>query len=245
MRYLIFPVAALMAAAWSPSAARAGHDSPLYEAADHYRDAVKHFEDDVQDADYFNRYDEKLVDQLEDATSHLRSAARDLDHLDRLFYEWDEVQSLQPRVERAIFGRRCYPPHPQLMGCWEDAQIAYGRLAREMHVIRGRPFCVAPEVCNGQCGYHSGFQPGGAYDHHGPARPGGYGYRWDRSSPGAIDRREEFVRRDGDRTLAVPRDDRRRASHRPGPENHRARRRMEGRDVGAAVVGSLMRGLLD
>lgn len=155
MRHLIFPLAAIVAAAaWNPQAARADHDSPLYEAADHYRDAVKHFEEDVRDAKYFNRYDEKLVDRLEDATSSLRSAAGDLDHLDRLFYEWEEVQSLQARVERAIFGRPCYPPHSQLMRCWDDVLIGYDRLARQMQVIGSRPFCASPKTCNGQCGYH-------------------------------------------------------------------------------------------
>lgn len=168
MRHLIFPLAALVAvAAWNPLAVRAAHESPLYEAADRYRDVVQQFEDDVRDAKYFNRYDEKLVDRLEDTTSRLRSAARNLDHLDRLFYEWEEVEFLQPRVERAIFGRRCYRPHPPLTRSWDDVLIAYDRLAREMQIIRNRPFCMCPEMCNGQCGYQPRHQSRFRFDRQG------------------------------------------------------------------------------
>lgn len=242
MRHLIFPLAALVAvAAWNPLAVRAAHDSPLYEATDRYRDAVKHFEDDVRDAKYFNRYDEKLVDRLEDATSHLRSAARNLDHLDRLFYEWEDVQSLQPRVERAIFGRRCYPPHPQLTRSWNEVLSAYDWLVREMQFVRSRPFCTCPEMCNGQCGYHPQYQSRFRFDRQGAVDPDRYDRQWDRQwdRPGAMpprERGEVIVRRDHqfdshdrDRVSAVP---------------HVDRHRVEPRDVGAAIVGSLVRSLL-
>ena len=40
--------AALVAVLAGPQTAQAGHDSPLYVAADRYRDAVSHFEDEAR-----------------------------------------------------------------------------------------------------------------------------------------------------------------------------------------------------
>jgi hypothetical protein len=118
------------------SDATAGHETPLYTAACQYRDAVREFERGVFRAHCFGRYDERLVDRLEDATGRLRSATRHPDDLDRLFYEWGEVECLQPRVQAAIFNITRYPHDPQLAECWSRVLCSYERLAHELLVLQ-------------------------------------------------------------------------------------------------------------
>ena len=118
------------------SQAVAGHETPLYQAACHYREAVREFERGVFRAHCFGHYDERLVDRLEDATSRLRSATRHPEKIDRLLYEWDEVQSLQPRVAAAIFNPDRYPHHPELAVCWQRVTCAGQQLANELLTLQ-------------------------------------------------------------------------------------------------------------
>lgn len=111
------------------SGARAGHETPLYQAACQYREVVREFERGVLRAHCFGRYDQRLVDRLEDTTSRLRSAARHPERVERLLYEWNEIQSLHPRVAEAIFDPARYPHHPQLAACWAQVQCAFDRFA--------------------------------------------------------------------------------------------------------------------
>lgn len=124
------------------STASAGHDSPLYRAASNYREAVRDFEDHVFRIHYIDRYDKRLVDELEDATSHLRSAARHPDDLRRLLYRYRAVESLHFRVESALFGPDRYRANPVLARCWERVTCAHADLAEEIRCVcghRGRP----------------------------------------------------------------------------------------------------------
>jgi hypothetical protein len=118
------------------SAARAGHQTPLYKAACQYREAVREFERGVLRAHCFGRYDERLVDRLEDTTSRLRSAARHPDRVERLLYEWNEIQSLHPRVAEAIFDPARYPHHPQLAQCWAQVQCTFDRFAHQLLLLQ-------------------------------------------------------------------------------------------------------------
>jgi hypothetical protein len=112
-------------------AALADH-SPLDEAASCYRDVVRRFEQHVQRVRYIEPCDERLVDDLEDASGDFRSAARHPEDLSRLLYTWETVSSLQARVELALFRRGNYPCHPLLEQCWQEVVVHYGRLAALM-----------------------------------------------------------------------------------------------------------------
>lgn len=121
------------------STASASHDSAVYAAADHYRDAVVHFEREVIRARAFDRYDVRLVDDLEDSTSRLRSAARHVrrspDHDHRFTSALREVTKLQQRVERAIFAADCYHASQNLVGCWAAVNRAYAILINEANCL--------------------------------------------------------------------------------------------------------------
>ena len=133
MRVLPIAVLALLAG-MMPAAVQASHNSPLYTAANQYRDAVVDFERQVLRSDMFDRHDERLTDDLEDATSVLRSAARNPGT--RFDHAWHEVQLLHPRVEAAIFGRSCYRPSGHLVRCWQSVVRAYGDLIHEIEYLR-------------------------------------------------------------------------------------------------------------
>ncbi len=127
-------------------AAQAGHDSPVNRAACEYRDAVKKFERLVRDTRYVYREDVRLVDRLEDRTGDLHGASHNLRNLDRLFCRFDEASALHVQVERAIFGRSCYPRNPVLEACWQNVECAYRDLCKEITCLRQGAFgpVVAP-----------------------------------------------------------------------------------------------------
>lgn len=125
----------LLAAESKP--ALAGHDSPIYCAAERYREAVRDFERHVLRTRYIARCDERLVDDLEDSTSRLRSAARDLGRLDRLFERFAETDALHCRVEAVFFLQSTYPPNPELDACWRPVAHAYHLLVEQMRCLGG------------------------------------------------------------------------------------------------------------
>ncbi|MEM9586507.1 MAG: hypothetical protein AAGA03_04435 [Planctomycetota bacterium] len=135
------PLIAAAAMMTIASPAYAGHNSPLYRAACQYRDAVCDFEDHVNRTRYIDRYDRRLTDDLEDATSELRSAARRPEELNRLLYAWNTVSSLHTRVELAIFDRPCYPHNPVLEQCFEKVRCALAELQKQIDCLT-----VAPQV---------------------------------------------------------------------------------------------------
>ncbi|MCO8122035.1 hypothetical protein NHH03_09825 [Stieleria sp. TO1_6] len=119
----------------APSA-RAGHESPVYCAADQYREAVRKFERLVLRTRYVERYDERLADDLEDSTSRLKTAARDPRRLDRLFERFAHTQILHCRVEEVFFLRTVYPPNPQWDACWQIVNLTYQNLVQEMRCLQ-------------------------------------------------------------------------------------------------------------
>ena len=123
---------ALGAVVVAPNSSQAGYDSPIYQAAEYYREAVRKFEKVVLRCDFVRRCDERLVDDLEDSTSTLRSAARDTARLDRLYRAFYETRLLHFQVERVFFVHSTYPRHPQLEYYWDIVARAYQNLELQM-----------------------------------------------------------------------------------------------------------------
>ncbi len=111
------------------SVANAAQDSALFPLACQYRAAIVGFEDAVLRVRGIDRGDERLVDQLEDATAKMRLAARNPRHLNRLFHEWQDVKKLHAQVEMTIFGK--YTPHHELVQRWNAARYHYALFADE------------------------------------------------------------------------------------------------------------------
>ncbi|TWT92482.1 hypothetical protein [Neorhodopirellula pilleata] len=128
----------------------------LYLAADQYRDAIVHFEDEANRVRTIDRFSLRLIDRLEDQTSDLRSATRRVSDLSRVLYEFNEVQSLHQRVPEAVFASGCPIIRAALGPCWNEAEVAYRLLANEVRLLQtyayrsgyrgdfGRPDCVHP-----------------------------------------------------------------------------------------------------
>lgn len=142
------------------SASASAQDSrSLYYAADQYRDAVVHFEDEARRVPSLDRFTLRLIDRLEDQTSDLRSTSRRVSDLSRLLYEFNEVQSLQPRVEQAVFGTGCPIIQAALGSCWNEVTLAYTLLASEIQTVQSplyqsgygsRPSCGHPLTSRGR-----------------------------------------------------------------------------------------------
>jgi hypothetical protein len=124
------------------SIASASHHSPLYQATDCYRDAVVDFERHVIKSRMFERYDVRLVDDLEDSTSRLRSASRHVHRSQEYDYRFAsamrDINKLQARVEQAIFGQACYHPSPELIRCWQSVVHAYTDVLNEARCVANR-----------------------------------------------------------------------------------------------------------
>ncbi|MEO1524767.1 MAG: hypothetical protein AAFX06_04990 [Planctomycetota bacterium] len=116
--------------------------SPLCQASDQYREAIRRFEREVLRCDVA-RVHERLVDDLEDSTSRLRSAARNPERLDRLYRAFYETRFYHQQVERVFFIEGVYPPNPRLDFYWDIATRAYIVLEQEMQ----------------RCGSPHGFRP--------------------------------------------------------------------------------------
>ncbi|TWU45672.1 hypothetical protein Q31b_08480 [Novipirellula aureliae] len=143
---LAFGFATIFAGVMFTSTASASSRGPLYEASDNYRDAVCDFEGHVLRLRYIEREDRRLVDQLEDATSRLRSDARrasdlDLRALERLNGTWAEIESLHHTVEIALFDQPSYPCNPTLEACWARVDMAH----RQFGLVLGRANAIAAE----------------------------------------------------------------------------------------------------
>lgn len=120
----------------SGSEAKAGYDTPIYAAACEYRDAVRHFEDAVRRARYFDRYQERIVDDLEDASGDLRRAARRPHDVNRLFRVWNVIEALHPQVEYAVFGHAPCAASREIAVCWERVSRAYDAVALQIAACR-------------------------------------------------------------------------------------------------------------
>ncbi len=120
---------------------RAGHRSPLECAAEQYRETVREFERLVRRRNYVDRVDERLVDDLENSTSRLTSASRNLRRADRLIERFALTERLHWRVETAFFTRTPYPIDPELEECWILVVRSYENLGAELNRIPA--FCTS------------------------------------------------------------------------------------------------------
>ncbi|PAY20397.1 hypothetical protein CKO51_06045 [Rhodopirellula sp. SM50] len=133
----------------APRGVEAGGNTPIYAAASDYREAVRDFERVVLRTPKIRSSVERLVDDLEDSTSDLKSAARDPARFDRLIGRFVTTDALHARVELTFFGDPLYPPEPQLEESWMAVYEAYGRLVYEIRYLqqlrsakRGRPVAI-------------------------------------------------------------------------------------------------------
>ncbi|MGI9427015.1 MAG: hypothetical protein ACR2NM_00040, partial [Bythopirellula sp.] len=94
-----------------------------------YEASVKTFERIVLQTRGIDRSDDRLVDRLDDTAKKLRLGARNRRHLNRVFYEWRDVQKLHTQVESVIFGK--YTPHHDLVRSWDDVRYFYSLFAEE------------------------------------------------------------------------------------------------------------------
>ncbi|MEM1226198.1 MAG: hypothetical protein AAGJ40_10900 [Planctomycetota bacterium] len=119
------------------STVQAQYDRSLYRVADDYRDAVSDFEREARRLDdRIDRLTLRLIDRLEDASGDLRSAARRTDDPIRLQYEFNEVQSLQVRVEQAVFGSGCPIISRALLRHWNEVLVTFNGLQYRMQFIQ-------------------------------------------------------------------------------------------------------------
>ncbi len=133
----------------APRGVQGGGNTPIYAAASDYRDAVRDFERVVLRTPKIRSSVERLVDDLEDSTSELKSAARDPARFDRLIGRFVTTDALHARVELTFFGDPLYPPEPHLEESWMAVYEAYGRLVYEIRYLqqlrsakRGRPVAI-------------------------------------------------------------------------------------------------------
>jgi len=129
---------ALIAVAAAPPKAEAQDSRSIYRAADAYREAVHHFEEQAGDVRAIDRFTLRLIDRLEDQTSDVRSAARRFEDASRLLAEFAEVTSLQASVEQAVFGDGCPIVRRALGGCWNEVLAAYTALEFQIRQLQSR-----------------------------------------------------------------------------------------------------------
>ncbi|MCC9654269.1 hypothetical protein [Rhodopirellula halodulae] len=206
----IFVVAPLFAAIFSVVAgsqtAQAGHNSPLYDATDRYRDAVSHFEDEARRVRTIDRDVLRLIDDFEDQTSDLRSAARHPDRTYRLAQEYNQAQFLQSQTERAVFGSRCPIIAERLSPCWNDVLSAFAFVQQQMAYVQ--PYVVGrPGTCGLDHGAAYGISP------YRSSKPVAYPYRGSLNRTSRAPDPRDFYR-------GSPRNDFRRDL--PTPGNYRA-----------------------
>ncbi|MCG8648210.1 MAG: hypothetical protein MI861_00165, partial [Pirellulales bacterium] len=212
---------------------------------------VKEFERGVLRGHY-DRRDERLVDDLEDATSELRSAARRPEDLRRLLRVWHEIECLQQRVEAAIFNPVYYPPNPPLARCWQSVVAAGACFQRELQLLQhphpihrwpvGRieyqpvkPIVVPTRPNRDPFGYDAYRRPFGRPEN---VLPSNDVPRYRNPSSVPVWSNGAFPSdRYRNRAITIP----------PSNQDASSRNRVEGRrrEVGAAVIGAVLTRLLD
>jgi hypothetical protein len=133
---LAITLACIMITFALPARSDAANNTPIYSAADEYREAVRKFEYQVLRTPYVRKSAERSVDSLEDSTSRLKTAARDPERFDRLYDRFVQSDALYARVELTFFGNSLYPPDPILDEYWSVVAQAHSRLVREIIYLK-------------------------------------------------------------------------------------------------------------
>lgn len=126
---LLLPAVVLLA----PTTASASHG--LLNAANEYRDAVRRFERTVLRARCFNRHEEQLVNNLEQASHRLRSAARHPNDRQRLLRTWNEILSHQALIARNFVGHPRCPAGGEVANDWARVLLAGTEFATQLALI--------------------------------------------------------------------------------------------------------------
>jgi len=116
-----------------PATAQVPHD--LCEISDEYRSAALAFERHAYRAKYFDSYDERLADRLENVAREFRSAARNPKDVQRLLYHWQDLAATHVRVEETLV-RAHAGCDPELLRCWQPVAETFTCLAEEMKCFR-------------------------------------------------------------------------------------------------------------
>jgi len=116
---------------FTATSAQAQSPHSLRRASDEYRDAALAFERHVHRAGYFDHYDKRLADRLENVSSDFRGAARNPGDLSRLLYHWNDLTTTHARVAQSLVVG-CGRPDPELIRCWQRVDDTLGCLAIEM-----------------------------------------------------------------------------------------------------------------
>jgi len=152
------------------STAQAQSFHSLRRASDDYRAAVLGFERHVNRANYFDHYDRRLADRLEDVSSDFRSATRNASDVPRILYHWNNLNGTHALVEQTLVVG-CGHPDPELVRCWQPVVAALNCLTAEMRCFTGGH--RAPHVSN-RPDYDS-YQRAPVYDE--SYRDGGFEYQ--------------------------------------------------------------------
>jgi len=112
-----------------PAMAQTSHD--LCQISDEYRNAALGFERHAYRAKYFDSYDERLADRLENVAREFRSAARNPKDVQRLLYHWQDLAATHFRVEEMLV-RAHAGCDPKLLRCWQPVAETFTCLAEEM-----------------------------------------------------------------------------------------------------------------
>lgn len=134
--HLAAAFAFIIGACFACSSVFAGNRSPIYNAAHDYREAVRAFERQVLRTPRMPTSVERLVDDLEDSTSRLRSASHDPARFDRLMERFLATDQLHARVQLTFFGDPLCPPGPELESCWIAVDQAYANLSYEIRYLQ-------------------------------------------------------------------------------------------------------------
>ncbi|MEM1067851.1 MAG: hypothetical protein AAGG48_13840 [Planctomycetota bacterium] len=128
----LFAIAVMMAA---PTSAQAGHDTPIYRAADHYLDVVDEFEEATDDSRYLSRSHRRLTDDFEDLVEDLRHNARRPERRRELINSWRKTQLMQSRVEAVLFANPNCPSRVELLPCWEAVLCAARQFEQQLAAL--------------------------------------------------------------------------------------------------------------
>lgn len=133
---LVTAFACIAIAVVAPNRLFAANNTPIYFAASDYREAVRKFEFQVLRTRHIRKTAERLVDQLENSTSQLKTVARDPARFDRLYNRFVQTDALHARVALTFFGNSLYPPDPQLYECWGLVVQTHQQLIQELLYLK-------------------------------------------------------------------------------------------------------------
>lgn len=108
----------------------------VFRAADDYLHAVEHFSEEASRVRTIDRFSQRLIGRLADQAVHVRQSARRLNDIERLIYEFNEIESLQPRVESAVFATGGPIIQAALGPCWNEVQMAFAVLSQSIQQVQ-------------------------------------------------------------------------------------------------------------